>query len=183
VPADQEGQAIRWKFSVRENPGTNAVSWPDGRVQVTSGALVFVKDEAELAAIAAHEMAHVFLAHGRHRAMESVAVVLGGVALGAVLAGRDGDTGTALGAASGEILTVSMTALTARQRAQEFEADRVSLDLLRRAGYPPAAAVRFWQRYAAARAGYGLGGGHWWTSHPPDAVRVQRLQEAASSRE
>ena len=182
IPADDRGQAVAWRFSVRNALGINARSWPDGRVEVTSGTLTFVKNDAELAAVTAHEMAHVFCRHGLQQAMESWAVILGGAALGAVIAAQDGETGTASGVASGTILTVSLTALTARRREQEYEADRVSLDLLRRAGYPTQAAVTFWDRYADHRAGHGLGGGGWWKAHPPDAERVRRLRKMAAGR-
>ena len=182
VPQDQEGHPVQWQFSIREGSGTNARSWPDGRIEVTAGTLGFVQGEAELAAVIAHEMAHVFCRHGWQRSMESWAVLLAGGALGAVLAAQGNDASTALGSASGAVLTVSLTALTARQRDQEDEADRVSLDLMRRAGYSPEAAVRFWQRYTTARARLGLGKAHWWKSHPPDALRVQRLQDAAAAR-
>ena len=173
---------MAWKFSVRPAAGINARSWPDGRIEVTSGTLGFVKTEAGLAAVTAHEMAHVFCRHGRQRAMESWAVILGGAALGAIIAAQDGQTGAALGIASGAVLTISLTILTARQREQEYEADRVSLDLLRRAGYAPKAAVDFWERYAAHRAGHGLGQGGWWKEHPPDAERVRRLQQMTGDR-
>lgn len=185
VPTDGNGKAVAWKFSVRPAAGINARSWPDGRVEVTSGTLTFVKNEAELAAVIAHEMAHIFSRHGRERAAASWAVLLGGVALGTIIAAQDGETGTALGVAAGAVLTISMTGLTARQRAQEHDADRVSLDLLRRAGYPPQAAVDFWERYAAHRTGLGLGlglgRGSWWKAHPPDAERVRRLRELAAA--
>jgi predicted Zn-dependent protease len=182
VPQDQEGHPVKWQFSVQEAVGTNARSWPDGRIEVTAGTLIFVHGEAELAAVIAHEMAHVYCRHGWQRSLESWAVVLAGGALGAVLAAQGNDASTALGSASGAILTISLTALTARQRDQEYEADRVSLDLMRRAGYSPEAAVRFWQRYTTARTRLGLGKAHWWKSHPPDTLRVLRLQEAAAPR-
>jgi predicted Zn-dependent protease len=181
VPQDREGRPVNWQFALQEGAGTNARSWPDGRIEVTAGTLIFVHGEAELAAVIAHEMAHVFCRHGWQRSMESWAVLLAGGALGAVLAAQGHDAGTALGTASGAVLTLSLTALTARQREDEGEADRVSLDLMRRAGYSPQAAVRFWQRYTTARARLGLGKAHWWKSHPPDALRVQRLQDAAAT--
>ncbi len=182
VPRDHRGKPVSWNFSVRKADGINARSWPDGRVEVTSGILTFVKNDAELAAVTAHEMAHVFCRHGRQRVMESWAVLLGGAALGTVLAHQDGNADRAWGIASGAVFTVSLTALTARQRDQEFEADRLSLDLLRRAGYPPQAAVAFWERYAAHRAGHGLGGRGWWKAHPPDAERVRRLRDMTADR-
>lgn len=182
VPTDDRDEMVAWRFSIRKAAGVNARSWPDGRVEVTSGTLTFVTNEAELAAVTAHEMAHVFSRHGRQRAMESWAVILGGAVLGTVIAAQEGDTGTALSVASGAVLTVSLTTLTARQREQEYEADRISLDLLRRAGYPLQAAVDFWERYATQRARHSLGAGGWWKAHPPDAERVRRLRELAAGR-
>lgn len=182
VPLDDRGDVVAWIFSVRNAPGINGRSWPDGRVEVTSGTLGFVRNEAELAAVTAHEMAHVFCRHGRQRAMESWAVILGGVALGAVIAAQDIERSAALGIAPGAVLALSLTTLTARQREQEYEADRVSLDLLCRAGYPPQAALDFWKRYAAHRAAQGLGNGGWWKAHPPDAERVRRLQQMTGDR-
>ena len=181
VPEDRKGNAIAWKFSVREAPGTNATSWPDGRIEITSGTLGFVKNEGELAAIAAHEMAHVYCRHGRRRAVESWVNFLGGGAVAALMVARESDPGTAVGIASGAVIAVSLTILTARQRAQEYEADQVSLRFLSRCGYPPQAAVDFWERYAINRAGLGFESGHWWQDHPPDEIRVQRLQALASA--
>jgi metalloendopeptidase OMA1, mitochondrial len=182
VPIDRQDHPIRWSFAVRETSGINARSWPDGRIELTSGALAFVKNDAELAAVAAHEMAHVYCRHGRQRALETWAVLLGGAALATILTTQDIDSATALGTASAAVLTLSLTTLNARRHQQEYEADQVSLDLLRRAGYPPQAAVRFWERYAALRAKAGLGSKKWWKAHPPDADRLQRLRHLAANR-
>lgn len=176
VPRDWDGRAIQWKFSVRESAGVNARSWADGRVEVTAGMLPFVANDAELAAVLAHEMAHVYCRHGWRRAVESWAVLAGSVAVGMIWSSRRDDPGTATAIGSGLFLTISSTALTARQRAQELEADAVSLDLLRRADYPAAAALEFWTRYSVARSDEKLGKGGWWMPHPPDALRLRRLR-------
>lgn len=181
VPADERGRPVNWDFSVRAGQGTNATSWPDGRIQVTAGTLRFVKSDAELAAILAHEMAHVFCAHGRQRAMASWATLLAGAGLATALTQSGMDPGAAAAVGAGAGLTFSSTVLTAGHREQEYEADRVSLNLLRRAGYPPAGAVHFWERYAAARARHGLGKGSWRKTHPPDAARLERLRELSVS--
>ena len=65
VPVDDQGQAVAWRFSIRDATGMNALSWPDGRLEVNAGILPFVKSDAELAAVLTHEMAHVF--HRHHR--------------------------------------------------------------------------------------------------------------------
>ena len=178
-PSDHAGRPLHWRFSLRDSSSVNAQSWPDGRIELTSGTLAFARNEAELAAVAAHEMAHVCAHHGRAQALDSWASLLGGAALGVLLAQQNHPV-PAAAAASGTVFTFSLTALTARQRQREFAADLASLDLLRRAHYSPDAAVQFWQRYAAARSRQGLGGRHWWKPHPPDAERLRRLRQAAA---
>lgn len=182
VPVDDRGQMVDWRFSIREGPGINAVSWPDGRVEVNGGILPFVKSDAELAAVLTHEMAHVFHRHHRIQIVESWTTLLAGAAVGVILTHQGNDTLTAASGAGGAVLTVNLTALAARRRAREFQADATSLDLLRHAGYPPQAALEFWDRYAQARAAAGYLNGRWWQSHPPDAERVRRLQQLAAAR-
>ena len=149
VPTDITCRPISWKFSVRPSPNINAASWPSGRVEVTTGLLTFVKNEPELAAVLAHEMAHIYARHGPQRVAHTVAA----------------------------LFTLTLTTLPAFARQQEFHADRLSLDLLRRAAYPLQSALQFWQRYAAHRASLGLGQAHWWKAHPPDAERLRRFQQ------
>ena len=182
VPVDDQGQAVAWRFSIRAAAGMNALSWPDGRVEVNAGILPFVRSDAELAAVLTHEMAHGFHRHHRVQIAEAWTALLAGAAVGVALGQQENDLLTAAAGASGTVLTVNVTALAARRRAREFQADATSLDLLRRAGYPPQAAVEFWNRYALARAAAGYRNGSWWQAHPPDAERVHRLQQRAAAR-
>ena len=182
VPVDDQGQAVLWRFSIRDAAGMNALSWPDGRLEINGGILPFVKSDAELAAVLTHEMAHVFHRHHRIQIAESWTTLLAGAAVGVALSQQENGALTSAAGASGTVLTVNVTALAARRRAREFEADATSLDLLRRAGYPPQAAVEFWERYARARTAAGQRNGRWWQAHPPDTQRVRRLQQLAAAR-
>jgi beta-barrel assembly-enhancing protease len=92
----------------------------DGRyVQVTTAIAGYVADDAELAAVLAHEFAHNILGH-RVRLDEA-----------RVQRGFFGNFGRN----------------ARRIRETEIEADRLSVYLMERAGYDPAAAVRFWSRF------------------------------------
>jgi predicted Zn-dependent protease len=182
APVDRRGKAIAWRFSVREVPGINARSWPDGRVEVNAGTLSFARNDGELAAVLAHEMAHVTGRHHHRQLAEGWSNLLAGAALAAILAHEGTDDAGALAFAGSAVLTVNVTALAARRRDREFEADRLSMELLRKAGYPASAAGDFWERYAAVRRTQGRSGGRWWQSHPADAERVRRLRTMAASR-
>lgn len=182
APRDERGRPVAWHFSIRPAPGINARSQSGGRVEVNSGTLPFVRNDAELAAVLAHEMAHVTAGHHGIQTAETWTNLLAGAGLAAILMNGGMEHGAAIVAAGGCCVTFNLTALAARRREREFEADRLSLDLLRRAGYPAAAAVTFWERYAAVRLANGQTGGRWWQSHPADTGRVQRLQKMAESR-
>lgn len=92
----------------------------DGRyVDVSTGLIDFASDDAELAAVVAHEFAHNVL---RHRERLDAANVSRGMLRG-------------------------FGANASRIRETEIEADRLSVYLMERAGYDPAAAVRFWRRF------------------------------------
>ena len=63
-------------------------------------------------------------------------------------------------------------------RKQESEADRIGLHYMARAGYDPAAAIGFWQRFAAySEERGGKGGPAFLRTHPLDEVRIQQIKE------
>ena len=94
-------------------------------VSITSAFAEYAADEAELAAIVAHELAHNIL---QHRARLDAAKVNRGI-------------GRSFGKSRKAIL------------ATEIEADQLSVWLLANAGYDPVAAITFWQRYRRERGG------------------------------
>lgn len=114
--AAERGCATRFQLI----PSRRLNARADGRyVQVTTAIAAYVADDAELAAVLAHEFAHNVL---RHRVRLDQARVERGVLRNF---GRN----------------------ASRIRDTEVEADRLSVYLMERAGYDPAAAVRFWSRF------------------------------------
>ena len=112
----EQGCASRFQLI----PGQSLNARADGRyVQVTAAIAEYVQDDAELAAVLAHEFAHNVLGH-RVRLDEAQ-----------VARGFFGNFGRN----------------ARRIRETEVEADRLSVYLLERAGYDPEAAVRFWSRF------------------------------------
>jgi predicted Zn-dependent protease len=126
---------VRYRFFLTENDLANAWALPGGRVYVTTGLLRLVRDEAELAAVLGHEIAHVDLRHCGDRI---------------VLSKRAGQLLGEVGRISAELLH-ALTAPSYSEE-QELEADAIGARLAARAGYDPEAARDLFQQLALLEA-------------------------------
>ena len=119
-----------------DTPIYNAAALPNGQLFVTRGILALANDRAELAAALAHELGHVIAKHSAQRIVERARARVDA----ANVARTYGDP---------EVLRATVAAhqqsLAAFSRDKEIEADRISVDLLRKAGYDPRAAGRMLQ--------------------------------------
>lgn len=162
-----------WEFTLFADPQqVNAWALPGGKVGVYTGILPIAEDEAGLATILGHEVAHAIAHHGAERAGQGTVLgVLGaGVGIAATAAGMNGSMATELfgiGTDVGVLLPFS--------RSQEAEADEIGLILMARAGYDPRAAIALWERMAARGD---AGGGTFLSTHPSHGSRVTRLRAA-----
>lgn len=163
--ADVSGQPrLPWEFTLFEDPSPNAFALPGGKVGVNTGLFKVVKTEHQLAAVMAHEVAHVLAKHSAERVSQQVLLQTGAQAVGAT-AGAQWAQLAAQAASLGIILPYSRT--------QESEADEIGLIYMARAGYDPSAAVEVWQNFAA------FGGNRppeFLSTHPAPATRIQRIQ-------
>ncbi|MEZ6041513.1 MAG: M48 family metallopeptidase [Planctomycetaceae bacterium] len=162
-----------WEFNVIESETQNAFCLPGGKVAVYTGILPVCKDEAGLAVVMSHEVAHAIARHGGERMTYQTAQNLGKAAVGYVTQTQDEQKQkivlAAYGAASeyGVILPYSRT--------HELEADSIGIMLMARAGYDPSSAPEFWQRFAEMKEG-----GQpmeWMSTHPSDSTRSANLRE------
>ena len=167
----------RWEFVLFDKPDeANAFCLPGGKVGVYTGILTVTRDEAGLAAVIGHEVAHAVARHGAERASEQLLVQAGGQALDIVMASRAPQwRGAVLGAygIGGELGVV-----LPHSRAQELEADRIGLIYMARAGYDPRQAIAFWRRFGDYQAQ--RGGGRpieFLSTHPLDETRIRALEE------
>ena len=90
-----------------------------------------------------------------------------------VFAGTPANTGAAILELYG--LGSGMT-ITAFSRDAEKEADHIGLIYMARAGYPPAAAIGFWERFAQANKAAGSDTPWFLRTHPLDQVRIDQLK-------
>lgn len=168
----------RWEFVLFDDPKQpNAFALPGGKVGVYSGILPITQNDAGLATVIAHEVAHVAARHGGERVSQGLAVQLGGTVLSAAL-GASGYGGVTrdlamqaygVGAQVGVMLPYSRT--------QELEADRIGLLYMARAGFDPREAIDFWRRFQAYNAKRAGGTPEFLSTHPLDSNRIAQLQK------
>jgi len=176
IAAVAELPGAQWEFVVFNSKEANAFCLPGGKVGVYSGILTITKDEAGLATVIGHEVAHAVARHGAERMSEGLLLQTGGGLLGASLSTADPRTQVLVMTAYG--LGAKVGRELPHSRAQESEADRIGLIYMARAGYDPEAAVGFWQRFSDfTRNQGGSGTPTFLRTHPLDAVRIQQIQQ------
>ena len=162
----------QWEFNLIDSPEKNAWAMPGGKVVVYTGILEVAQDDAGLAVVMGHEIAHAIARHGAERMTQGLTITLGGVALNEAL--RDEPTATrniflasyGVGATVGVMLPYSRT--------HETEADRLGLIFMAMAGYAPEEAIGFWQRMARSKDGSGPP--EFLSTHPADETRIQNIR-------
>ncbi len=167
----------QWEFVVFESKEANAFCLPGGKVGVYTGILPITKDEAGLATVLGHEIAHAVARHGGERMSEAMVIQTGGSLLstGLGLASTDPRLQSAAMLAYG--IGSQVGAELPHSRAQESEADHIGLIYMAEAGYDPEQAVKFWERFAAFNKEKG-GQGVWFLStHPLDEDRIKQLEQ------
>lgn len=169
--ADQPNS--RFQVTILDTPEVNAFALPGGYVYVTRGILALASDTSELAAVLAHEIAHVTLKHARARTnrvrtTEIVDKVVSGVF------GEDASTD--------QSANRSRLALATFSQQQELSADKEGIAIAGRAGFDPHAAARFlgaMSRFATFSAGTVEQAGDFLSSHPSTPDRIQKAIETA----
>jgi predicted Zn-dependent protease len=138
---DPDNPNQTYQITILNSPNINAFALPGGYLYVTRGLLALANDSAELAAVIAHEMAHVTANHGIQRQQREAEEMLASQVVDHLGAGQ--------GAAARLALVRGKLRLAQFSRNQELEADAIGIRSLGRAGYDPYAAARFLQSMAA----------------------------------
>jgi metalloendopeptidase OMA1, mitochondrial len=163
----------KWEFTVINDPETvNAFAVPGGKVAVYTGIFGPARDEAGLAVVLGHEVAHALARHPAERMSQGLLLQLGGVGLGVAL-GRNPAVANQIlqvygvGAGVGVALPFG--------RAQETEADRIGLILMAKAGYDPRVALDLWERMEKKEGGKGAPP-EFLSTHPGYETRISQLR-------
>ena len=165
----------QWEFVVFDSKEANAFCLPGGKVGVYTGILPVTRDEAGLATVVGHEIAHAVARHGGERISEAMVMQTGGSLLGAGLSQADPRWQAVASTAYGVTTTVGRE--LPHSRSQESEADHIGLIYMARAGYDPEAAVKFWERFMAYNNQQGGSTPAFLRTHPTDEKRIRQLKE------
>jgi len=172
VAVQAQQPQYKWEFALIESKEMNAWCMPGGKVAFYTGILPKLQNEAAMAAVMGHEVAHAVLRHSGQRISQSMIVGLGlGVAQLSMANSQYKDQLLGMlgaGATVGVILPFS--------RGHESEADTVGLKYMAKAGYDPQEAVRFWQRFKSEGAPP-----EFLSTHPSGDTRIQELTQKMPS--
>ncbi len=162
-----------WEFNLVDSKEVNAWCMPGGKVVAYTGLLPVTQNEAALAVVMGHEIAHAIALHGNERMSQGIMQQLGGVALSVAVANKPAETQNLFMTAYGVGSTVG--AVLPFSRKQELEADQFGLRFAAMAGYNPNEAIPFWQRMA--KAGGGEKPPEILSTHPSDETRIQKMKQ------
>jgi len=140
------GASDGFVFFLINEPAANAFAGPGGHIGVFTGLILATTAESELAAVLAHEIAHVKQKHllrmfesQRRQALPTVALLIAAALLGARVEGQVGAAAMAGVQAAAAQSRLNFT------RDHEEEADRIGIEILAQAGYDPYALPGFFE--------------------------------------
>lgn len=167
---------LPWTFGVLDDAGYNAFATPGGYIFVTKGLVDRMADEADLAAVLAHEMAHVV---GKHHLKAMQKSAQSGL-LTRALATQVGSG--AKGAVSEQLLLLGRDMYSrGLDQGDEFEADRVGVTYATAAGYDPYGLVAVLQQLAST-TGNDPAFALTFSTHPATSARLDQLEAAMGQR-
>jgi beta-barrel assembly-enhancing protease len=169
------GPKFPYQFKVVDLADINAFALPGGFMYVNRGLIDAAHDEAELAGVMAHEMAHVALRHGTNQASKAYLAQAGLGVLGGLLG--NSSTGQVIGAVGGFGLNSLFLKFS---RTAEEQADIVGAQMLARTGYDPMAIARMFETLREKAGGDPSKIEQFFSSHPAPKNRAQRIQEEAA---
>ena len=168
-------EGFKWEFNLVDDNQVNAWCMPGGKVVVYTGLLPVTKNEAGLAVVMGHEIAHALALHGNERVSQGLLQQFGGIALQVALSDRPAETQSLFMNAYG--IGTSVGVMLPFSRKQELEADRFGLKFSAMAGYNPDEGVALWRRMAEASKGQKPP--ELLSTHPSDETRIAKMKHYA----
>jgi predicted Zn-dependent protease len=169
----QDLEGYQWEYKLIESKEANAWCMPGGKIVVYTGLLPITQNEAALAAVMGHEVAHAVFYHGNERMSQGLIQQLGGVALQVAAQNQPAATQNLLYTAYGVGSQVGV--LLPFSRKHELEADHYGLIFAAKAGYNPQEAINLWERME--KASNGQKPPEFLSTHPSEGRRIEQLKK------
>jgi len=163
---------FNWDFKVLESDVVNAFCLPGGKIVFYSGIFPVAKDEDGIACVMGHEVAHAIARHSSERLSQLLLVYIGESSLQIALSNKPKETKELFKALYGISSTFGILAYS---RKHEYEADKLGLILMAKAGYDPNKAIEFWERMNSLNKNQKIP--EWLSTHPSDENRIKELKK------
>jgi predicted Zn-dependent protease len=163
----------QWEYNLVNSNEVNAWCMPGGKIVVYTGLLPITQNEAALAVVMGHEIAHALAKHGNERMSRASLAELGGQALSVALANKSPIAQNIFKSAYGVGTNVGV--MLPFGRSQELEADKFGLIFSAMAGYNPQEAIPLWERME--KAGGGNKPPEFLSTHPSEGRRIEKLKQ------
>jgi len=163
---------FQWEFALLESEEVNAFCLPGGKVAVYTGILPVMKNEAGMAVVVGHEVAHAVARHGGERLSQHLSVVIIQELLAQGLSRSSPAVRT--GALQAFGVGAEVGAILPYSRRHEEEADEIGLRYAARAGYDPREAIALWQRMEALRE---TRPPEFLSTHPHEKRRIRQFEK------
>lgn len=174
----EQYRTVPFQFRVIDSPVVNAFALPGGYVYVTRGLLSHLQNEAQLAVVLGHEIAHVAARHASRQALKAQAGQLGLIA-GVIIGQQVLDDPQA----PGQILNLGgalfQLLLTRYSRDAERESDHLGVQYAAREGYDAAEGAEFFRSLQRISEQQGAILPSWQSTHPDPGEREQAILRLA----
>lgn len=168
-----ELEGYAWEYKLVDSKEVNAWCMPGGKIVFYSGILPICKDDAGIATVMGHEVAHALANHGQQRMSAGLAQQLGAGVAQVAVGGKSAETQALVMQAYGIGTTVG--GMLPFSRSHETEADEIGLTLMAIAGYNPEVSIAFWERMSAKSGS--AAPAELLSTHPSDATRIANLKK------
>lgn len=166
-------QYYEWEFNLVKNDQVNAFCMPGGKIVVYEGILPVTQDEASLAIVLGHEIAHAVAKHSAEQMSTQIRQQYGAQILGGILSQTAGENAANI---AGALASAGFNFANLKySRDNETEADHIGLIFAAMAGYDPNVAVAFWQRMASSSKAKQS---ELFSDHPSDETRIANIQKS-----
>ena len=181
VPKWVDPQQFQFTFSVIEDPTLNAFALPDGTVVIHTGLLAVLENEAQLATVLGHEIAHTTHRHGyrgfKDQQTKQMWFGLGSMAAGIALGERMNSPLVGLAAGLGSNLMMQ-AAVNGHGRKLEDEADEIGLYYMTEAGYDYMEAPEVWRVFGKYTQDQSKVSNFFFSNHSTHEARIRNLTKA-----